>query len=190
MGTFSDSGGYTGNVFRFNLSINDALTKGGSIYLSGSTDGEGGYAFYNNTIISLAGQPCVFSQLGYSFFNKSFYNNIFYTATGPCVAFPTAATGAAYDYNWYYDAATGGFNATYGGTAYATLAAWRAATSGDAHSIAGTSSPFVGPLTPVPAFVPGSFSLDTPYWLTSGSTPRAPAPTSRRCARSMPGRRT
>ena len=167
---FSNSG-HAGNVFRFNLSVNDALTKNGSITFSLSTDGEGAYTFYNNTCISLAGQPCVYNASATTLYNKKLYNNLFYCLSGPIVNVEDNGTGTAYDHNCYIQPS---FSATYNSTNYTSLAAWKTATGNDASSLYSATSPFVGPIGSgsIPAFVPGSFSLDTPYSLTSGSTPQ------------------
>jgi hypothetical protein len=168
---FLDSGA-TGNVFRFNLGINDATVSAGSIRMSsGAGDGHGSCTWHNNTYISLAGRPCVMTDSATDFTNKLLYNNLFYCASGPIVVLPTNGAGTAYDHNCYVAPS---FSATYNGTNQTTLAAWRTATGNDAASLYSATSPFVGPISSgsIPAIVPGSFSLDTPYWLTSGSPPQ------------------
>jgi hypothetical protein len=158
----SDGAGATGNVYRWNLFVNVARSstlKGtglGGFRLDGDSaaSAAGGYDFYNNTVISLSGQPCVWfdtSSTGPAS-NKRFFNNIFYCSTNVAVMnVPTLGSGFVLNGNAYYSG--GSFSAQINGTNYTSLSAWQSATSMEANGAALTSSPFVSTAAPTGATV-------------------------------------
>lgn len=172
LASFSDFG-HNGNVWRFNLLVNcgtGLVNATGAMVFSGASDGQAGITIYNNTVISLQGNPGIWGLTGFSWLNnKKFYNNIFYNASGLCAKLIANATGSALDYNYYQSG--NGFSASFNGTTYSTLASWQGNSGYDTHSLTGTNSPFYGSVTPIPAVVPGSYTLLTPYWLAANSVP-------------------
>lgn len=116
--SFGSSSG-SGNVFRWNISINDDTGGAqGSIRCAGSNAST---VMHNNTVIRMSSGTCLTTA------NGDFFNNIFSVPLGsPAVQISTGGT-VNMEGNAYGSAAEG-FSASYGGTTYFSLAAWRTAT--------------------------------------------------------------
>lgn len=113
----------TGNKIYYNLIYNER----NGIHLLGCSNA----TVYNNTIYN-SGVTGIWNHGSYAN-NNTFKNNIVHTA-GTSLVFNNDATNSVYDYNDYYDTTmTNKFN--WNGTASSTLAAWRASSNQDVHSI-------------------------------------------------------
>jgi len=164
----SNSGTGTTHVMAFNLVINCGRTNQGGIWV-GSVDG---CQIYDNTIINQSGtMPAVNCQSTATSVNKKIYNNILVTPAGvSTVNLPTTGSGFALQGNAYLSG-TNSFLCTYNGVNSTSLASWRTATGQETspHGFALTGSPFQGPLTPIPPFVPSNLTGIAAYYLAQGN---------------------
>ncbi len=176
--TFNNQGpGYssfangTGNVVRWNLSVNDCTANSqsaGSMWFAFSTTN--GLSVYNNTIIAQGPNPAVVF-ISSNETNMLFYNNILVSAAGvPTVYAAGSFTTSDFEGNAYLSG-TSSFLNTIGSTNYTSLAAWRSGTgfeaSGNGFSGAIGFFSASGPLTGI---TPSTISQCNNYQLMRSST--------------------
>jgi hypothetical protein len=167
---YSSFTGDSGNVIRWNLSVNDnnLNTQGsGSIWLAGLSGST--FQIYNNTVIATGPNPAVMIQSG-ELSSNSFYNNILVSKTGVAtVAAAGSLTSSDFEGNAYLSG-TSSFLNTIGSTNYTSLSAWHIGTGYEAsgHGFSGAIS-FVGPPGPLTTIVPSTLWQCTNYQLAVGS---------------------
>jgi hypothetical protein len=163
---FSNSASGTPNVASNNLIINCGNKNGYTPLYFRNTFA--GVAFGNTVEQITSTTPCLSADVTADAAGYKAYNNIFYNASGPCVNLPTAASGLDLEGNAYGSGS--GFSATYNGTNYTTLAAWRTATGFETGSrgFSLTGNPCIAP-SPVPTITLATLRLAYDYSLAAGS---------------------
>jgi hypothetical protein len=148
----------TGNVIRHNLSWGNAIKNGsyGELGLYGAAVNA---AIYHNTAVSVttgSQQPPAFAQLGGTPTGGTVRNNILVArSTGSAVRVDTTgltASNLLLQGNDYYS--TGSLGITWATTTYTTLAAWRAAVSGQEVVSGSNTGQTVDPMLASPATSP------------------------------------
>jgi hypothetical protein len=164
---FSNAASGTPNVACNNIVVNCGNKNG---YTPLSMRNTFGAQIFNNTVLQLTStSPALSSDATADTANYKVYNNIFQNPAGdPCVVLPTAATGFDLQGNAYLSGT--GFSATYNGTNYTTLAAWRTATGLETspHGFSLTATPCIAP-SPVPTITLATLRLAYDYSLVAGS---------------------
>ncbi len=161
--TFSDAIGQ-GNVIRYNISVNDATVKNGSLYMSGQNDGQGSYHIYNNTCITSNGV-----SMGYIFppHNKDVWNNIFINVRGNnLISNPSIYTNCNQDYNLYHGGGT--FIGQYNNITRNSFPAYTGASGKDLNSAVTTQMPLLEPY-PAQIVLPGNVQKCVAYSPLKGS---------------------
>lgn len=168
---FGDTGNtnHTGNVVRYNLLWGNGRSAGnyGDITLYGNVRSS---TVYGNTAVSVTNgtvQPSPIWITAGTPSGNTVRNNIFQVRSTASVVKTTtalASTAVLFQGNAYHSTGTLGF--TWGGSTYATLAAWRAAAANQ-ETVSGSASGFVGdPLLVNPGISP---TVTDPTVLTGAS---------------------
>jgi hypothetical protein len=141
---FAGARAYGNNTVRYNISQNDSRNHDhGAIYLSGGA-GLVNNQVYGNTVYltpsSNAGIAAI--KLVDVGTGNTIRNNIFYTTSGvrPVATDAAYATSSVLFQGNDYFVASGAFQIAWGGATYASLAAWRTATSQEMNGAASTGS--------------------------------------------------
>jgi hypothetical protein len=171
--TYSNQGaGYlifdagNGNVFRFNISVNDGTVLGGQAAVR--LEGTGTCVFHNNTIVTWGEYPALACTAAHTV-GKKVYNNIFSSRKGsPTLVLGTLDSTFGLEGN-AYQAGSGLFSVSVGGTVYTSLSSMATAISRETgHGFTSTTN-FLTP-RPIPSPAPTALAALTAYNLVTGSS--------------------
>jgi hypothetical protein len=131
---FGGASEFRNNVCRYNISENDAIGSRSPMgvihfYSSGSSGGIQDTLVYNNTVYVSSATRGPGIVAGSGTYHTSFHNNIIITEPGKCVIHVRDASGGcSFEGNCYWSCGAP-LEIMWDGKTYASLAAWRSATS-------------------------------------------------------------
>jgi Concanavalin A-like lectin/glucanases superfamily/Right handed beta helix region len=164
---YSGASTFSGNIIRYCISENDQA--GGIVIWSAATYSVTNSQIYNNTIYNSVAQA--FRVLtGTTVTTTTVKNNIFLTTSGQSLVDYAGTTGFTFTKNNYFPM-SGAFVIWWGGTSYATLAAWGQDATGLSVN-PGLTSPGSGG-----TIYPAALTTLSAYKISSGSSPMVNAGT-------------